>query len=244
MLQQADRASQHDAFHHRMTNFSNRIQAARDQWQWRGQARPPFAAAPGPGPTSVWDFPRPPRLVVYTREVVIRWGNVEVARTRRAVLVLETSHPPSFYLPWDDVARHLLKPAVGGSFCEWKGPARYWSLERSLERGTPDGGQQQLPNVAWSYPQPMAGAELLADCVASTQPIWIAAWTALRCKHNLAAFMAAGSRPNWSAPSRAIRAVAGGERARGRVNPSVRIGHATRLYWSCSPPCLSPILEI
>lgn len=227
-----------------MKQFSNPVQAARDQWQWRGQARPPFAAAPGPGQTSVWDFPRPPRLVVYTREVVIRWGNVEVARTRRAVLVLETSHPPSFCLPWDDVARHLLKPAVGGSFCECKGPARYWSLKRLRERRMPDGGQQQLPNVAWSYPQPMAGAELLADCVAFYPANLVAAWTALRCKHNLAAFMAAGSRPNWSAPSRAIRAVAGGERARGRVNPSVRIGHATRLYWSCSPPCLSPILEI
>ena len=145
-----------------MTHFSNAVQAARDQWQWRGQARPPFATVPGPGQTSVWDFPRPPRLVVDTREVVIRWGDDEVARTRRAVLVLETSHPPSFYLPWDDVARHLLKPAGGGSFCEWKGPAHYWSLVRE----TLQGGQQQLPKVAWSYPQPMAGGELLANCVA------------------------------------------------------------------------------
>lgn len=163
---QADSASQHDTFCDRMTNFSSSIQAARDQWQWRGQGRPPFAAAPGPGQTSVWDFPRPPRLVADKREVVIRWGGVEVARTRRAVLVLETSHPPSFYLPWDDVARQLLKPAAGGSFCEWKGPARYWSLERPLERAAPNADPQQLPNVAWSYPQPMAGAEMLADCVA------------------------------------------------------------------------------
>jgi uncharacterized protein (DUF427 family) len=47
--------------------------------------------------------------------VVVRWGDLEVARTRHAVLVLETSHPPSFYLPWADVARHLLQPAQGGS---------------------------------------------------------------------------------------------------------------------------------
>ena len=149
-----------------MTQFSSLIQSARDQWQWRGQARPPFAAVPGPGQTSVWDFPRPPLLEVDAREVVIRWGDVEVARTRRVVLVLETSHPPSFYLPWDDVARHLLMPAKGSSFCEWKGPAQYWSLERDLEGDTPNGGKQQLLNVAWSYPQPMAGAELLANCVA------------------------------------------------------------------------------
>ena len=133
------------------------LQAARDHWEWRGQARPPFAVVPGPGQTSVWDFPRPPQLAPDTREVVIRWGDVEVARTRRAVQVLETSHPPSFYLPWNDVARYLLVPAAGGSMCEWKGPARYWTLVD---------GERHLPGVAWSYPQPMAGAEALADCVA------------------------------------------------------------------------------
>lgn len=133
------------------------IRAARAQWHWRGQARPPFAAAPGPGQVSVWDFPRPPRLAPDAREVVVRWGDVDVARTRRAVLVLETAHPPTVYLPWADVARHLLEPAGDGSFCEWKGLARYWTLLLDDRR---------LPRVAWSYPQPLAGAEALADCVA------------------------------------------------------------------------------
>jgi uncharacterized protein (DUF427 family) len=63
--------------------------------------------------TSIWDFPRPPRLPQNTCEVVVRWGDVEVARTRRAVLVLETAHPPSMYLPWHDAVRHLLQPAAG-----------------------------------------------------------------------------------------------------------------------------------
>jgi uncharacterized protein (DUF427 family) len=71
--------------------------------------------------------------------------------------VLETAHPPSFYLPWDDVQQHLLQPAPGSSLCEWKGPARYWTLVH---------GERRLPGVAWSYPQPMAGAEALATCVA------------------------------------------------------------------------------
>ena len=132
-------------------------QAARDQWQWRGQARPPFAVTPAPGQVSVWDYPRPPQVTLDAHEVVIRWGDVEVARTRRALRVLETSHPPVFYLPWDDVARHFLKPAAGSSFCEWKGPARYWTLVDANRR---------LPGVAWSYPRPMAGAEALANCVA------------------------------------------------------------------------------
>jgi uncharacterized protein (DUF427 family) len=91
------------------------IEAARAHLRWRGQERPPFAHTPAPGQTSVWDFPRPPRVAPDAREVVVRWGDLEVARTRHAVLVLETSHPPSFYLPWADVARHLLQPAQGGS---------------------------------------------------------------------------------------------------------------------------------
>ena len=133
------------------------LQAARDHWQWRGEGRPPFAIAPGPGQESVWDFPRPPRIAADTREVVIRWGELEVARTKAAVRVLETGHPPSFYLPWADVNRELLQPAAGSSFCEWKGPASYWSLVAA---------GRSLPRVAWSYPRPLQGAEALADCVA------------------------------------------------------------------------------
>lgn len=104
------------------------LEAARAQWRWRGRERPPFAHAPGPGQESVWDYPRPPVLVADTREVVIRWGGVEIVRTRRAIRVLETAHPPGFYLPWDDVASDYVKSAAGSSLCGWKGPARYWSL--------------------------------------------------------------------------------------------------------------------
>ena len=140
-----------------MSQPSESIRAAREKWRWRGQERPPFAVAPGPGQESVWDYPRPPRLAPDTREIVIRWGDHEVARTRRALRILETSHPPTFYLPWDDVAKELLRPAEGSSFCEWKGPAQYWSLVD---------GDRSLVKVAWSYPQPLEGAEALANRVA------------------------------------------------------------------------------
>jgi uncharacterized protein (DUF427 family) len=134
-----------------------RTTSARGQWRWDGHERPPFAQIPGPGQSSVWDFPRPPRLAPDTREVVIRWGAIEVARTRSAIRVLETAHPPSFYIPWDDVTRRLLQPAAGSSVCEWKGPAAYWTLID---------GERRLPNVAWSYPHPLAGAAALAGCIA------------------------------------------------------------------------------
>jgi uncharacterized protein (DUF427 family) len=133
------------------------IALARAQWHWRGKERPPFADVPFAGQISVWDFPRPPELVREAREIVVRWGQIEVARTRAAWTVRETAHPPTFYLPLADVQRALLRPAGGGSFCEWKGPARYWDLVD---------GVHCLAQVAWSYPQPLAGAEPLAECIA------------------------------------------------------------------------------
>jgi uncharacterized protein (DUF427 family) len=126
-------------------------------WRWRGAERPPFAVAAGVGQESVWDYPRPPRIERDTREVLVRWGEALVARTRNAIRVLETSHPPGFYLPWHDVDRELFEGAPGGSLCEWKGPASYWSLRD---------GARRLANVAWSYPRPQAGWDEIFDCVA------------------------------------------------------------------------------
>ena len=140
-----------------MPKSSDDLDRLRSQWRWTGAQRPPFAIAPRAGEESVWDYPRPPRLAADAREVVIRWGTLEVARTRRAIRVLETAHPPSFYLPFDDVASHLLEPGAGASLCEWKGPARYWTLVN---------GSNRLINVAWSYPRPLPSAEPLANCVA------------------------------------------------------------------------------
>lgn len=133
------------------------VHSARNGWRYYGQERPAFADDPNAGQESVWDYPRPPRLATDTREVIVRWGSREVVRTTRAIRVLETAHPPSFYLPLIDVARHLLRSESGSSFCEWKGPASYWSLVD---------GDHSLLNVGWSYPRPFAGAEALADGIA------------------------------------------------------------------------------
>ncbi len=133
------------------------IAKARAHWTWRGAARPAFGVEPGVGEESVWDYPRPPAIVDDAREVVVRWNGRDVVRTRRAVRVLETAHPPSFYLPWDDAMRSLFARAEGASFCEWKGPAQYWDLVD---------GDARIAGVAWSYPSPLAGAEVLADRVA------------------------------------------------------------------------------
>jgi hypothetical protein len=67
---------------------------------------------------SVWDFLRPPELVRDEREIVVRWGTTLVARTRGAWAVRETSHPPGFYLPLENVKKVFLYSAGRGSFCE------------------------------------------------------------------------------------------------------------------------------
>ena len=92
---------------------------ARALWRHVGQKRPPFARAPMPGQESVWDYPRPPRLEPDAREVLVMAGRVEIARTRRALRLLETASPPTFYLPREDVQMASLRPAEGASSCEW-----------------------------------------------------------------------------------------------------------------------------
>ena len=113
-------------------------------WQYRGQKRPGFAIAPGPGQESVWDYPRPPVLTPDGRTIEVWFGEILIASSRQTFRVMETAHPPSFYIPPDDVIRKALIGASGRSICEWKGSARYWSLTYAPE----------LSIVGWSYPEP------------------------------------------------------------------------------------------
>jgi uncharacterized protein (DUF427 family) len=112
-------------------------------WEYTGRKRPPFAATPAPGQESVWDYPRPPKLVADKRRVVVRLSDVIIADTVEAYRVLETASPPTFYIPPKDVRARLLQPFSGTSVCEWKGTAKYWSLKVALP----------LPQaIGWSYP--------------------------------------------------------------------------------------------
>ncbi|MBF6594355.1 MAG: DUF427 domain-containing protein [Thermaceae bacterium] len=110
-----------------------------------------------PNQESVWDYPRPPRLEATPKRVQVRLGNLLIADTTQAYRVLETSHPPVYYVPQADIRMDLLEPASGHSFCEWKGSASYWTLRAS---------GQVLPNIAWSYPQPSVGFQALAGYLA------------------------------------------------------------------------------
>jgi uncharacterized protein (DUF427 family) len=119
--------------------------------------RPPRHEQPGPGQESVWDYPRPPRLETDRRRAVLRHREVVVADTDDLVRVLETSHPPTFYLPREAFGEHL-RPAAGTSVCEWKGTARY------VDVVVP--GADALTGVGWWYPRPDAAYPQLRDRVA------------------------------------------------------------------------------
>ena len=118
------------------------LQHARDGWQHRGDQRPPFAEDPGPGQESVWDYPRPPVVVPDRRAVEVSEAGVLVASTDRSVRVLETSHPPAFYLPPESVISGRLVLVPGSSHCEWKGMAEYLAIAGTTEP------------VGWRYPDP------------------------------------------------------------------------------------------
>lgn len=115
----------------------------------------PTPIPPGPGQESVWDYPRPPAVERDDRLVEVRFGGVTIASTTGALRVLETSHPPGYYLPPDDIA-DVLVPAPGSSFCEWKGMAAYWSV--AIDGLGSD-------RAAWSYPDPSPDYRALAGYV-------------------------------------------------------------------------------
>ena len=110
-----------------------------------------------PGQESVWDYPRPPRVESTTQRVVITLGGVTIADTTDAVRVLETSHPPVYYLPRSAFIAGSLEPAEGTSFCEFKGVAGYLTVR---------GGTVVAQSAGWFYPRPTAGFEALVDRVA------------------------------------------------------------------------------
>lgn len=111
----------------------------------------------GPGQESVWDYPRPPALRRVSRRVEVWLGGLCVARTGEVLQVLETSHPPTYYLPRAAFAAGVLRDAPGSSHCEWKGQASYLDLVATADvDGHP--ARTAVPVVAagaaWTYPTP------------------------------------------------------------------------------------------
>ena len=111
----------------------------------------------GPGQESVWDYPRPPRLERTSALLEVELGGAVVASTSAGWRVLETSHPPTYYLPRSAFLDGVLRPTAGATWCEWKGQATYFDLTA---------GAASAPRAAWTYPQPTPGFEDIAGAVA------------------------------------------------------------------------------
>jgi uncharacterized protein (DUF427 family) len=130
------------------------LKQARKRWRYRGNNRPDFALPVNPSQESVWDYPRPPRVEPDSRIVRVVFNDETIAETDRAIRVLETASPPTFYLPPKHVDTTCLRSEALTSLCEWKGRAQYFSV-------IVDGSVISM--AAWSYPEPFEGYEMIAD---------------------------------------------------------------------------------
>jgi uncharacterized protein (DUF427 family) len=117
----------------------------------------PVPETPKAGQESVWDFPRPAIAQHVSSHLKIMHRGIIVAETKKGVRTLETSHPPSYYFPREDVAMGLLSLSNNSSFCEWKGNAQY--LDVTVKGET-------LKNVGWSYPNPTSTFMMLQNFIA------------------------------------------------------------------------------
>lgn len=112
---------------------------------------------PKEGQESVWDYPRPPRVEATEQHVQVIFDGVIVADTRRAKRVLETSHPPTYYIPPEDVKLEYLVRTSQQTQCEFKGTAIYYHIRV---------GDKSVSNIAWSYPSPTPGFAAIQDHLA------------------------------------------------------------------------------
>lgn len=104
----------------------------------------PEPIRPRPGQESVWDYPRPPRIEPVDKHIEIIFNHKLIADTHCSKRILETSHPPNYYIPLDDIKTAYLTPSTHSTYCEWKGRANYYTLQV---------GDRQAENVAWYYPK-------------------------------------------------------------------------------------------
>ncbi len=112
---------------------------------------------PLPGQESVWDYPRPPALRRTDDLVEVHFGDKTIARTRESVQVLETSHPPTYYIPRGAFAEGVLVPVEGHTHCEFKGRADYFDVVV---------GERVAKRAVWQYPHPTSRFTALSQHVA------------------------------------------------------------------------------
>ncbi len=125
-------------------------------WNFNGKVKPSFAIEPKDGEESVWDYPRPPSIQRDSRTVLIILNGNRICETRKALKVMETASPPSFYIPRSDIDLSYLKINQEVTFCEWKGMANYYG----------DSSDSELKSICWYYPNPKSYFTSIKDHLA------------------------------------------------------------------------------
>jgi len=112
---------------------------------------------PKVGQESVWDYPRPPILEPFSGHIRIIFNKIAILDTNEIFRVLETSHPPTYYLPITNFKQNVLQPTEGSSMCEYKGRAKYYNI-------VADG--KTASKAAWQYPDAKGAFEPIRQFVA------------------------------------------------------------------------------
>lgn len=128
-----------------------------EKWRRLKRKKPTEIIKPGSGQESIWDYPRPPKIELFTHRIRVEFAGETIADTTRSYKVMETASPPCYYIPQEDINMNYLIRSTHRSQCEWKGSASYWSVKM---------GEYSSENAGWSYSAPWEGFEGIKDCIA------------------------------------------------------------------------------
>lgn len=106
---------------------------------------------------SVWDYPRPPAVEAVTSHLRIIFNGIVIADTNQSYRVLETSHPPTYYLPVSSFKEGTLQEGSLSTACEFKGISFYYDIKV---------GDKVALNAAWGYPTPNGKFKVIKDHIA------------------------------------------------------------------------------
>jgi len=118
---------------------------------------PTHRIQPKPGQESVWDYPRPPRLEQTPKRLFAVFNGITLLDSSRAYRVLETSHPPVYYIPQADIQMQYLTRTARDTFCEFKGVASYWTVSIN---------DKIAEDCGWSYESPTSGFKSITGYIA------------------------------------------------------------------------------
>ncbi len=127
----------------------------------------PKKISPKQGEESVWDYPRPPRLEKMNKHIRVIFNNQVIADSHDTYRVLETSHPPNYYIPLKDIVKEVLILSDRITACEWKGLGSYYHIQI---------GNKRVLNAAWYYHQPNPDFIAIKDYVAFYPGLMDSCW--------------------------------------------------------------------